>query len=356
MTRHPAAGLVLLLLLLTSASCTSLTGGLIPPSGSFTGPLITPNPLATATGTPFGPLAPTPLPPPTGTPTSTPQATPTSENPWGYYPGPSEPSAIDIPKEMPVIPFSPNVVNIILLGSDARTTGGGSRSDTMMIVSLDPDRGTVTLLSMPRDLYVYIPGWRVDRINVADGRGGPDLVAQTILYNLGIRIDRYVRINFGGFMSLVNSLGGIDVQVTGYLADECGHIHWAYAPGTYHMDGFTALCYVRMRKRSSDFDRLRRQQEVVQAIFFKAVGLNGLTRIPELYTSFGNLVTTDVSVDTLVSLIPLGITVVAEPSKIRRFSIDTTMATGYRVPYSGASVQLPNRQAILQMLQTAFPP
>src|SRR3990172_5789822 len=210
--------LALLGLAVTVVSCTSLAG-LLPSAGPFSGPLITPNPFATATGTPFGPLARTALPPPTGTATITPPATPTSENPWGNYPGPVEPSAIEIPREMPVIPFSERVVNVVLLGSDARPTGGGHRTDTMMIVSMDPDLGTVTLISIPRDLYVYIPGWRVDRINVADGRGGPDLVREVILYNLGIPVDFWVRMNFGGFRSLIDSLGGVDVEIGRYYAD-----------------------------------------------------------------------------------------------------------------------------------------
>ena len=354
--RRSAPALALIGLVLTSVGCSSLAG-VLPSTGPFSGPLITPNPFATATGTPFGPLAPTATPLPSATATATPLATPTSENPWGYYAAPVEPSAIDIPREMPVIPFSDRVVNVILLGSDARTrtTASGFRTDTMMIISLDPDRGTVTLLSMPRDLYVFIPGWRVDRINVADLRGGPELVAQTIQYNLGIRIDRYVRANFSGFITMVDSLGGIDVQVTGYLADECGHVHWAYSPGVHHMNGFAALCYVRMRKHSSDYDRLRRQQEVVQAIFQKAASLDGLARLPELYASFHDLVETDMTLDQMLGLVPLASAVLADSSKIHRYAIDTTMATGWRVPYSGASVQLPNRDAILQMLQTAFP-
>jgi polyisoprenyl-teichoic acid--peptidoglycan teichoic acid transferase len=343
------------LVALAGVSCSSLAGGLLPAAGPFSGPLITPNPFATATGTPFGPEAPTSTPPPTQTATATPLATATSENPWGSYPGPIEPSAIDIPREMPLIPFDDSVVNVVLLGSDQRPSGGGHRTDTIMIVSADPQRGTVTLLSIPRDLYVYIPGWRVDRINVADARGGPDLVAMTIQYNFGIRIDRYVEMNFWGFTSLIDNLGGIDVQVTGYLSDECGRRHWAFAPGIHHMDGFTALCYVRMRKRSSDFDRLRRQQEVILAIFSRVASLDGLARLPELYASFGQMVETDMPLDEGLPLVPLASAVLADTSRIHRYAVDTSMATGWRVPYSGASVLLPNREAILGMLATAFP-
>jgi LCP family protein required for cell wall assembly len=353
--RNSSRFLPLIVPVLISLSCSSALSGLVPGAAQAHGPLVTADPLATATGTPFPPNPPTGTPPPTATATVTPLATPTAVDPWGYYAAPSEPSAIDIPREAPVIPFAEDVVNFVLLGSDQRPFTGGHRTDTIMVVSLDPTRGTVTLLSMPRDLYVYVPGWRVNRINVADGRGGPDLVEQTILYNFGIPIDFWVRINFGGFSTLVDSLGGIDVPIGRSYADECGGQWLVFSPGIRHMDGPMALCYSRMRKSSSDFDRLRRQQEVVLAIFNKAVSLDALERLPELYNQYVSLVDTDAELDDLLALVPLGVQVAGDSTRIRRFAVDTTMATGWRVPYSGAAVQLPDREKILEMLATAFP-
>src|SRR3990170_1253603 len=298
--------LALILPVLISLSCSSALSGLVPAAAQAHGPLVTADPLAAATATPFPPRPPTATPPPTSTATATPLATPTAADPWGFYAAPSEPSAIEIPREMPVIPFDDAVVNFVLLGSDERPFTGGHRTDTVMVVSLDPTRGTVTLLSMPRDLYVYVPGWRVNRINVADGRGGPDLVEQTILYNLGIPIDFWVRINFGGFSTLVDSLGGIDVPIGRSYTDECGGTWMTFSPGVRYMDGFTALCYTRMRKSSSDFDRLRRQQEVVLAIFSKAISLDALSHLPDLYSQYISLVDTDAGLDDLLALVPLG--------------------------------------------------
>lgn len=293
---------------------------------------------------------------PTGTASPTPGPTATPVDPWENFPPPSMPSAIDIPRPMPYIEQPDSVVNIVILGSDARLHEGIARSDTLMLASLDKDRGTVTLLSIPRDLYVYIPGWKVDRINTADVRGGPDAVKLTILYNFGLRTDHYVRLRFSGFIQAVDLLGGIDVKVTGNLNDECGGTRYKYSPGVYHMDGFTALCYVRMRYASSDFDRLRREQEVIQAIFSKTVSLYGLTRVPELFANFGNLVQTDIGVGDALPLTPLAATIYADSSRIHLYSVDRTMATSFRVPSSGAAVQLPIREAILEMLQAAFGP
>ncbi|MEW6567081.1 MAG: LCP family protein [Chloroflexota bacterium] len=319
------------------------------------GPLVTAGPASTATATPFAPLPQTPTPLPTAPFTPTPSAMPTPVNPWGDFPAPVEPSAIEIPRPMEAIRFPEGVVNVILLGSDQRPYEAGHRTDTMMIASLNPQAGTVTLLSIPRDLYVYIPGWRVDRINIADLRGGPDLVAQTILYNLGIRIDHWARVNFYGFVKAVDALGGIDVQVTRYLRDECGGTWYTFWAGTtVHMSGWTALCYVRMRKTSGDFDRLRRQQEVIQATFNRVVSLDGLSRVPELYAQFGSLVQTDLSLEDVLPLVPLAVAVSTNSPAIRHYAIDSTMATQWRVPYSGAAVLLPNRDAIQAMLRTTF--
>jgi LCP family protein required for cell wall assembly len=276
-------------------------------------------------------------------------------NPWGSFPAPREASSTQVPREAPRIPVGPNVVNLVFLGSDQRPDSSGYRTDVMMIVSLDTDKGTATMISIPRDLYVYQPGWRVDRINTADPRGGPDLMAMTLLYNFGVEIHHYVRVNFSGFTAAVDSLGGIDVQVGRSMSDRCGKTRYAYVPGVYHMDGWTALCYVRMRKASSDFDRLRRQQEVVLAIFARLVTLDGLRRAPELFVQMQSLVQTDVTLPELIGWIPLAERLASDPTRFRRFAIDTTMADGWTTP-SGGAVQLPVRDAILAMLATAFGP
>src|SRR4030067_1245393 len=251
-----------------------------PPSPPFLPPPLPVSPTAAGTATPTA----------TETITPTPGPTPTSVAPWENFPGPTLPSAIEIPRPMPLIEQPDSVVNVVVIGNDARPNEGIARSDTLMIASLDKDKGTVTLVSIPRDLYVYIPGWKVDRINTADVHGRQDLVAMTILYNFGLRTDRYVRLRFSGFIQAVDLLGGIDVQVTGFLHDEGGGTHHRHSPGVYHMNGFTVWCYVRVRYASSDFDRLRREQEVIQAVFAKSVSLYGLTRIPEGFAHFDDMV------------------------------------------------------------------
>jgi len=347
--KHLVRGLILILSVCLSG-CSGLAGGVLAPGIT----LVTADPNAAATPTAFMPLFPTETPIPTATAAPGPAATPTPINPWGSYAGPAEPSAIEIPPPMPEIPQNDGTVNIVLLGSDIRPNDGGWRTDTILIVSLDPSAGRVRMISAPRDLYVYIPGWRVDRINVADVHGGFDMLAQTIEYNFGIPIDHMMRIDFSGFKQLVDTLGGLDVNSTGYLNDECGGKWWSYGIGTYHMGGYEALCYVRMRKTSSDYDRLRREQEVLLAIADRLASLDGLSRIPELYQQFHALVKTDLEVNDLLPLVPLATTLAADRSRITLHRVDSTLTTSWLVPYSGANVLLPNREAILAMLQAAF--
>ena len=292
---------------------------------------------------------------PTPVDTPTPSVTPTPTEIWGNFPGPAEVSATEIPPPMPEIEFADDVLNVIVLGSDQRPDTGGYRTDTMMIVSIDPHAGTAKLISIPRDLYVYIPGWRMDRINTADVRGGFEMTRQTILYNFGINLDGWARTTFAGFINAVDALGGITVQSTGYLTDECGGVYRSYGPGSYFMDGFEALCYARMRKVTGDFDRLRRQQEVLQAIFFKIVSLDGLSRLPEVYNQFYNSLRTNLELGDLLPLVPTAVQAAGDSSRIQHFNVNSSMADFWRTP-GGASVLLPKRDAILAMLVQAFGP
>jgi len=336
-------------------ACSAGLGGLLPGAQEPQAILVTNAPNASATPTPFQPLPGSPTPTASPTNTATPTVTPTPVDHWEDFPGPAETSATEIPRPMPRIPQSPEVVNVMLLGSDERPYTGGYRTDTMMLLSLDPGTGTAILVSFPRDLYLYIPGWRMDRINTADVRGGPELTALTILYNFGLEVDHWARVNFAGFMGAVDTLGGLTVQSTGYLFDECGGRYWSYAPGSYTMNGFQTLCYVRMRKANDgDFDRLRRQQEVVRAFFSKILSLDGLSRVPQLYSQFIASVRTDMLVDDLLPLVPLGLQLGTDESRIHQYRIDRTMVDGWRVPTTGAAVLLPKRDMIQAMLNEAF--
>ena len=249
-------------------------------------------------------------------------------------------------------------VNILLLGSDYRPKLG-YRTDVIMILSLNPEKGTATLTSFPRDLYVNIPGYGMNRINASQEIGGFDLTAATIKENFDVTVDYYILTNFSGFKDIVNVLGGVTVYAEYELTDTCKlpqavnkmcHI----AAGNNTMDGATALWYVRSRESTNDFDRTRRAQEVITAIFKKAMSLDAIDRGPELYDLFITSVETNLSMDTVLQLLPLSAQLASNPSMVKRYAIGPSNIINHVVPESGAMVLIPDPISISEIIKEAF--
>lgn len=184
-------------------------------------------------------------------------------------------------------------VNVLVLGIDERPDEGPTfRSDTMILAGFDPRDREVALLSVPRDLWVVVPGYGENRINTAHFFGGPELAVQTVRAELGVPLPYYIRLNFNGFVSLIDALGGITVEVREPLHDEnyptpdYGVTTIDIPAGEQQMDGATALIYARSRYSTSDFDRARRQQEIVAAIRDKVAQPDTLLKAPALWGAF----------------------------------------------------------------------
>jgi LCP family protein required for cell wall assembly len=263
-------------------------------------------------------------------------------------------------------------VNFLLIGSDRRP-GGSFRTDTMVIAILRPNEGQVSLISIPRDLWVSIPDWGNQRINTAYQHGvsvgypggGPGLLRDTILYNLGIRIDHTAMVEFDGFRQIVDTIGGVDVPVScpytdwrlidpSYDPNNENNWHlYTTGPGLIHMDGDLALWYARSRQRSNDFDRGRRQQEVLRSLFTQALQANTLTRIPELYNNLRSTVETDLGLGDVLQL------AIYAPkmtnADIRSYYIRPPYVSSW-ITESGAYVLLPDEAALQQMLTEAMSP
>ncbi len=191
------------------------------------------------------------------------------------------------------LPRPSNQVNILLLGSDYRPKKGFN-TDVIMVLSLNLDKGTATLTSFPRDLYVDIPNYGMNRINAAQAIGGFELTAATLQENFDVIVDYYIMTNFSGFKYIVDALGGITVEAGMELNDSCALPQAVdrmcrIPVGKNQMNGATALWYVRSRETTNDFDRTRRAQEVITAIFKKAMTLEAINRGPELYDLFKSL-------------------------------------------------------------------
>ncbi len=173
-----------------------------------------------------------------------------------------------------------NVRNILLIGCD-KANGGSSRSDSIMIASVNKSTGRVTICSILRDTHLYIPGEREAKVNAAYAWGGANLLIQTIEHNFGIKIDDYATVNFEMFTALVDGLGGVEVEVTENEADYINNRHRygnekkpdAFESGeSVHLNGYQALWYSRIRKLDSDFMRTQRQRKVISAIASKVKG------------------------------------------------------------------------------------
>lgn len=248
-------------------------------------------------------------------------------------------------------------VNILLLGSDVRPDDGGFRTDIIVWVSLNPKGEFVSAISFPRDLFVQIPGMGENRINVAFPSGGFELLAETFEVNFGVRPDHYLMVDFNGFKSVINNLGGIEVQTAQNLTDSCAK--WINAsgicsagPGTVHMNGDVALWYARSRYSTNDIDRARRAQEVIEAIFHRLMSLDVIMKAPDLYNAYKTYVQTDIALNHIVPLLPLA-NKINENSDIRNYVVGYDLAYDW-ITYQGAQVLVPDVAGIRALMAEAL--
>lgn len=207
-------------------------------------------------------------------------------------------------------------VNILLLGGDSRGMKENEkpRSDTMMIVSIDPVTKKAHLLSVLRDTYGVIPGHGRDRINAAITLGGPELAMQTITNLTGLDVHYYVYTDFQGFIALVDKLGGIEFEVEKRMYYKDSHddpmYHIDLQPGLQTLDGKTALAYVRFRHDAlSDYTRTERQRNFLSALAGKLKSTWSLIRLPALLDSIKPHVETNLGLDEMLKLAALGLEV-----------------------------------------------
>lgn len=260
-------------------------------------------------------------------------------------------------------PLDPNLKplqqthNILLIGTDQADLDYVGRTDTIMILVLDMASGRAALISLPRDIYLPIPGFGYSRINTTYALGeerkpggGIPLLASTIEKNFGIPVHNYVRIDFGGFKDVIDAVGGVDITVDCPLYDD---LFWRFFgvgtldAGTYHMTGEQALYYARSRKTTSDFDRARRQQQVLMSIRKRVLDADLIPRIPALWLALRDTVDTDLAVGQIAELAKLGATI--QSGHLYGLVLRPPLVNGYVTP-QGAMVQLPDLPAIAQAL------
>ncbi len=263
-------------------------------------------------------------------------------------------------------------VTVLVMGIDRRLidVDRAYRTDTMLLVSVDPVAKTAVILSIPRDLWVEVPGYGVNKINTANFTGdsfdypggGPAIAVKTIEYNLGINVDYYVRLDFTAFETFVDTISGIDVDVPEAIADPeypdgaNGYEPFYLAAGPQHLNGHDALRYARTRHTSQgDIDRAHRQQQVILAVRDKVLSLNMLptliAKAPVLYQTLNANITTDLTLEQIVSLALLGQDIPKE--NIQSVVIDYQYVTEGTTP-DNQQVLIPLRDKIRELRDRLF--
>lgn len=206
------------------------------------------------------------------------------------------------------------IQNILLIGVDAREGEDAekTRSDTMMLVSIDTRNRQIKLTSFLRDMYLEIPGYRADKLNAAQRHGGTQLLVDTLEYNFKIKIDNYMFVSFEMFTAIIDELGGVDVEITDKEAKYINSkdhmdITDVYAfpeelsGGMQHFTGAQALWYSRIRYLDSDFMRTQRQRKVITAIVKEAVGQSPVALL-DMVEKVMPMVKTDLTEDEMMDL------------------------------------------------------
>ena len=288
-------------------------------------------------------------------------------------PMPNAAAPIDLPRIT-----DPRQIRILLMGIDQRSATGENgpfRTDTMMLMNVDPVRKTIGVLSLPRDLWVTIPGYEPSRINTANfigdrdaypGGGGPALAMETVSTNFGVPVDKYLLINFDVFLTVVDLLApnGVPITVAEAIDDPTypdagfGYIHVRFQPGEQRMDAETLLQYARTRAtEGGDFDRLRRQHQVLDALRAEVLSAGGIFNIiagaPRLWLELHDNYRTNLSLEDILALARLMTEIDRE--NIRFEVVDNLYVSGGISP-EGDQVLYPDYASISDLIQRVFYP
>jgi LCP family protein required for cell wall assembly len=273
-----------------------------------------------------------------------------------------------MPPPVPLVEQASSTINILVLGTDRPSIQTTGLTDVIIIVSIDPEGPSVSLLSIPRDFYAWIPNYGFNKINTAFHYGekhkypggGPGEIKATVEYNLGIQIHYYARVGFDSFTRIVDALGGVDIAVECPLSDTFpdesvpeGQTDVDWLPGIHHLDGKHALWYARSRWSTSDFDRNRRQQQVLRGMYGQVLSLEMIPKIPEMWETLQETVQTDLGLDDLLYLAHLATKL--DTANVKSRFVDRSVLQSWTSP-TGAYVLVPNYEALGPLVQEALSP
>lgn len=247
---------------------------------------------------------------------------------------------------------SDDVLNILLIGQDSnKATGQRSRSDTMILLSLNKKANTITMTSFMRDLYVQIPGGYSDnRINASYRFGGAPLLNATIEKNFGIVIDGNIEVGFDQFAKIIDVLGGVDVELTAAEAKYMQSRGYMFNAGMCRLNGAQALMYCRIRSIDSDHYRTERQRKVLGAIAESARNMSA-GQMLDLINKVLPYVYTDLSDSEVVACATSGLSILANGGKIQSGKVPQG-GQYYGSKIMGMQVMVPNLTACNQYLKS----
>jgi LCP family protein required for cell wall assembly len=250
-------------------------------------------------------------------------------------------------------------VNILVMGIDevpnaqpnSEATFAG-RTDTLLLVRVDAESGTLNVMSIPRDTRVQIPGFGMDKINQANVLGGPELVAQTVAYNLGnIQIDRYVRINTSAFREMVDLVGGIEVNVPTRMeyTDRTQGLYIDLYPGWQTLNGDQAEQFARYRKDSGDIGRVQRQQMLLKALRERLTNPTVIPKLPQALRVLQRYVDTNLTLEEMLAIANFGLEI--ESNQLQMVMLPGRFSTPAEF---NASYWLPNWEDSATVMQSFF--
>ena len=223
-----------------------------------------------------------------------------------------DPNDINWDPSSGLLETSDNIINILLIGQDRREGQGRQRSDAMILCTINLQTKTLTMTSFMRDMYVQIPGYNDNRINVCYPIGGMPLLDECLEKNFGVDVDGNFEVDFGGFMDVVDLIGGVDIELT---ADEAAYLNrngnwgvsntagaWSLKEGMNHLTGEQALAYSRIRYiGNGDFGRTERQRKVLGKILEECNGMS-IAQLNAMLREILPLLTTDMTNADIVGL------------------------------------------------------
>ncbi|MBI4927577.1 MAG: LCP family protein [Anaerolineae bacterium] len=335
MNKRAWAALPILAAVLLIAACGLLPGGATPTPDRTATPSATPSATSTPSLTPS--LTPTPIPP-------------GSLPVWSTYPAPRLTAVTPVPPPFGQLALPEGMRSLLLVGLDRPGPFRG-RADAVMLVLYHPRLAKASLISLPPDLFVYLPGYTMQRLSSAYPVGGSAMTLDTLEYNLGIRPDDWLVANLDDFSLLVDNLEGLVVPVLEAQPGQCGDILY---PGDVIMTGEQALCFARLRIGADEGARSLRQQELLSLVLTRMTQSGNLLRLPDLYTLFSRRVDSSLTLADLLGNLELALKL-GDANRLAYFQFqDQQMSLWQISEQPPATVFLPRREGIQRLLADAI--